>query len=276
MVIGENIKRLRQEKNLTQKELAKMIGVSVQAVSKWECGGSPDILLLPRIADLFEISIDQLFGRECTDHEHLDKRIFQVLSAQQGQEERMKRALQLVWTICKSLCEVAVDPALPFSESDDPFDLNCTRIEVALDTGFLYGLIQENQPWFFMMKDPPEGVRTLLCDSQQLAAFYKILSDQAFLDLIIYFHKNRANLLSLEYICRENQLSQETALKYIQQLMDMDWLEAEQVELSTGTTTIYRPRLATAFVAFLVLSSECLNKINFWCISNLERKRSHL
>lgn len=276
MNIGEQIKSLRIEKNLTQKELAKMIGVSVQAVSKWECGGSPDLSLLPRIADLFEISIDQLFGRESTSHTKLEKRIFQVLTAQQGQEERMARAFQLIWAVCKSLCEVGVDPSLPLSENGDPFDLNCTRMNVALDTGFLYGLVQENQPWFFMMKESPEGVRSLLCESKDLAEFYKILSDQAFLDLVIYFHKNRSNLLSLEYICRENQLSKDQALQYIDQLLDMGWLQAEQVELSAGTTTIYRPLLATAFVAFLVLSTECLNKINFWYISNLKRKRSHL
>ena len=62
MSIGKNIARLRKEMGLTQGELGEKIGVSNQAVSKWEsemC--SPDIMLLPKLADVFECSIDDLF-----------------------------------------------------------------------------------------------------------------------------------------------------------------------------------------------------------------------
>ena len=56
--IGLNILALRRKKGITQEELAKYVGVSAQAVSKWENGGVPDTELLPKIADYFEISID--------------------------------------------------------------------------------------------------------------------------------------------------------------------------------------------------------------------------
>ncbi len=42
-VIGENIKKLRKAKGMTQEDLAEKVSVSCQAVSKWENGGSPDI-----------------------------------------------------------------------------------------------------------------------------------------------------------------------------------------------------------------------------------------
>ena len=62
--IGVNISALRKKKGITQEELAKNVGVSAQAVSKWENGGVPDIELLPKIADFFQVSIDRLFDRE--------------------------------------------------------------------------------------------------------------------------------------------------------------------------------------------------------------------
>jgi len=62
--IGMQIAKLRKENNITQDELAKNLDVSAQAVSKWENGGAPDLELLPRIADYFDVSIDYLFGRE--------------------------------------------------------------------------------------------------------------------------------------------------------------------------------------------------------------------
>lgn len=65
MDFGSKIAYYRKAKNLTQEELASQFDISNQAVSKWETGQSyPDVELLPRIADFFEISLDELFGRE--------------------------------------------------------------------------------------------------------------------------------------------------------------------------------------------------------------------
>ena len=63
--LGTNIMRLRKEAGMTQEQLANALGISYQAVSKWENGVScPDISTLPLLADLFSVSIDSLFGRE--------------------------------------------------------------------------------------------------------------------------------------------------------------------------------------------------------------------
>ncbi|MBQ7295585.1 MAG: helix-turn-helix transcriptional regulator [Clostridia bacterium] len=62
---AENLKRLRKEKGLTQESLADILGVSFQAISKWERGENyPDIALLPAIAAYFGVSIDMLLGAD--------------------------------------------------------------------------------------------------------------------------------------------------------------------------------------------------------------------
>lgn len=61
-ILCGNISRLRKDKGLTQEALAGMLGLSFQAVSKWENQIScPDIALLPKLAEIFEVSLDQLF-----------------------------------------------------------------------------------------------------------------------------------------------------------------------------------------------------------------------
>ena len=61
--IGKNIKSFRRRCGFTQAYLAERLGISVQAVSKWENGTSmPDIMLLPEIARAFGVSIDELFS----------------------------------------------------------------------------------------------------------------------------------------------------------------------------------------------------------------------
>ncbi|MGL6173060.1 MAG: helix-turn-helix domain-containing protein [Cellulosilyticaceae bacterium] len=62
MNIGKQIKTLRLQKSVKQEELANYLGVSYQAVSKWETEMSvPDIALLPKLATYFGVSIDELF-----------------------------------------------------------------------------------------------------------------------------------------------------------------------------------------------------------------------
>ena len=65
--LGVRIAQLRKERNLTQDALSQKLGVSPQAVSKWETGiGCPDIALLPVIADAFGVTINDLFCDDMT------------------------------------------------------------------------------------------------------------------------------------------------------------------------------------------------------------------
>ena len=73
MSIGENIARFRKFKGWTQAELGEKLGVSNPAVSKWESGmTSPDVMLLPALADVFGCYIDELFSREIKTEIHYD------------------------------------------------------------------------------------------------------------------------------------------------------------------------------------------------------------
>ena len=69
----DTISFYRKRQGFTQEELAKKLGVTNQSVSKWESAQCcPDIGLLPMLADIFEISIDELFGRKNEKEIHYD------------------------------------------------------------------------------------------------------------------------------------------------------------------------------------------------------------
>ena len=77
ITLGENIKRLRRDRQLTQEQLAEALDVSFQAVSKWETeAGYPDIHLLPVIADFFDVSVDMLLGMDAARKEDEIEKIF--------------------------------------------------------------------------------------------------------------------------------------------------------------------------------------------------------
>lgn len=64
MSFGNQIAFFRKKHSLTQEVLAQRLGVTNQAVSKWESDQCcPDVMLLPKLADIFGTSVDELFGR---------------------------------------------------------------------------------------------------------------------------------------------------------------------------------------------------------------------
>lgn len=93
--IGEQIKKYRTEKGITQEKLGQLIGVTTQAVSRWERGGMPDTAILPHLSDALGVSIDALFGRE--------EQSFEMTLARQlcqmSRDEAYRYAFNICWAI---------------------------------------------------------------------------------------------------------------------------------------------------------------------------------
>ncbi len=77
--LGQRIRELRRRDGRTQEALAQALGVTSQAVSRWEaCGGYPDMDMIPAIANYFGITIDELFGYENDREKKIDEIIARV------------------------------------------------------------------------------------------------------------------------------------------------------------------------------------------------------
>ena len=86
--IGEKIRQLRQRDGRKQEDLAGVLGVSPQAVSRWEAnGGYPDMELIPAIANYFNVSIDELFGYSKDRQEKLKNILNEAEIALNSQED---------------------------------------------------------------------------------------------------------------------------------------------------------------------------------------------
>ena len=101
-VIGKQIASLRRDKGIKQETLANYVGVTAQAVSKWENGGVPDTELLPKISDFFGVSIDSLFERTATDYSDFHRMLMEKI-VNADPKERFKLAFDYCWDMERAL-----------------------------------------------------------------------------------------------------------------------------------------------------------------------------
>jgi len=192
--IGKRIAELRKQKTITQEALAAATGVSVQAVSKWENGGSPDAALLPTIADFFGVSIDFLFGHaqaNLTAQEtamQLRKHLASVADLQPGNYGWLgntKEMTDILFDICyDAYCfYITPEPTQSFQQVKPTVQNQLCNNTIQNDMyghaivpgGRMYMDIHP-LPLFILMAEPEGGWQKLLPNAEQYATFFKTLS----------------------------------------------------------------------------------------------------
>ena len=95
LTIGKNIKKLREERKVTQEKLASALNISFQAVSKWENEVAvPDTTLLPQIASFFQVTIDDLFQNDMEVYANLAIRLLAVYEQSHDQKDFYRANLE--------------------------------------------------------------------------------------------------------------------------------------------------------------------------------------
>lgn len=90
-VFSDNLRRLRLAKNYTQEQSAEQLGVSPQAVSRWECGTTlPDVLTLPSIAELYCVTVDDLFRKKAAAYPNHAHRLMAIYEASRDREDFLR------------------------------------------------------------------------------------------------------------------------------------------------------------------------------------------
>lgn len=90
-VFSDNLRRLRLAKGFTQEQTAERLGVSPQAISRWECGTTlPDVLMLPAIAELYCVTVDDLFREKAAAYPNHAHRLLAIYEASRDREDFLR------------------------------------------------------------------------------------------------------------------------------------------------------------------------------------------
>ena len=94
-IISENMKKFRLAKKYTQEEVAEKLSVTAQTVSRWECGITlPDVLLLPEIAKIYGIIVDDLFKKCSVAYENYAQRLSALYEISEDPEDFLRCRLE--------------------------------------------------------------------------------------------------------------------------------------------------------------------------------------
>ncbi|MCP1109469.1 transcriptional regulator with XRE-family HTH domain [Lachnospiraceae bacterium PF1-21] len=219
MEIGETIKKYRKEAGLTQKEVAKRVGVSAPAVNKWENGYSlPDISLLSPLARLFHVSVDELLAHEkgLTDNEanrlveealeRLQTEPFEeVLEWMKGYIERYPNAYFLALWAARVFESQELRLGLPEDKKNEEFILDCyQRVLESEEEGLRISAAESLYYFYYRKKDYTKAEQYLAYFSEEnperkrkLAAIYRETNRQEeaykMLEELLYGSYQRAN-----------------------------------------------------------------------------------
>lgn len=238
-----DLKSIRRSKGIKQEELASAVGVSPQAVSKWEQGGMPDAALLPAIADKLGVTIDQLFGRGQAAPGFYDQ-FLRHLSGTPW-EKQLDELFRLGRLAGAGLC------CWKYSESMFAnIGENCYT-EHTREEGFFLGRLHEKKPFFILIPEPEGGYESAVPYDEPFVALFDALAQPHVLRAMYYILSEPDAYFDAEGLSAELSISPAEAEQVIQRLQSIRFITAADYISGSVSRPIYRGHAYIEFIAML-------------------------
>ncbi len=264
--IGKQIGKLRQQAGVTQEKLGQAIGVTTQAVSRWECGGTPDAALLPVIADFFEVSIDELFGREgWRSDETLEQKIVREI-ATQPKKERFDRAYELCRSVrdgvlTEQMGELA---AYDLPQYGDDIGWNHMYAAVIDNEGAIWMKMMREDKRFLLAPEPKNGFGSVLETPEEYEKLFALLGKPGCMKVLMYLYASNGEQspkCSVRWVSEGVGLPEEQTADLLRALTGAGLLDCQRIRI-TGSEELESYSLKSAVggaILFTLLSArDCI------------------
>ena len=266
--IGNVISELRKNKGVKQEDLATAVGVSTQAVSKWENGGTPDTELLPLIADYFSVSIDMLFGRSLIEYSDINIEIVKYISSFK-EDEQLMEAYKLCWAFQQGFGKGIEDRHQNEFEYTD-FELHNSVCHSAIfnRTGMILMAIHKELQYYFNCPMPKDELLKILTQTTAVAEYQKLFqtfSDIDFLNaLVLLYNRNNPKAFTPNLLVKELSISIEKAESILKELEAYRYIHKEEIELDDEIKEVNKFNKRRMFIPFLIFAQEFIRCPNNW------------
>ncbi len=272
-LIGSQITKYRKAARITQEELGRAVGVSTQAVSRWECGGAPDVTLLPAIADKLGVTVDALFGREggaCADVFQITRQWIRSLPKEQAFDQLNR----LIWAAASQVpFGTGIQETIPYLDScmyqsgkDAPPTVACSKIEE--DNGVLFGVYANDYSYTTLCPRPRAGYAAYFPDKETARQFCGLLAMPGCLEVVEFYMKQMRYFFTADAVAEGAGLDVQTVKTILERMMQLHLLDHLEIGMRSGMETVYSVQDNPAFLPLLYLincmtQEERFNYLNY-------------
>lgn len=275
--IGTQIAALRRQRGMTQEQLGSQVGVSAQAVSKWENGGAPDVELLPALADRLGVSIDTLFGREQRETEDISTQLSHWI---QGIPEG-RRLRELFRLLVNDIYDLGAPPEFqgilrmsPLCEKS-AFTPNASpsrdgegcwlRSKFVSREGMLLGVPAEDFPLLLLMPEPEPGYAAAFAPLEDCRKLFLALSRPGALEAMCWLlKKKRGAYATAPAVARGIGMEIGAVEGLLTGLKECHLLNPTDLETEEGPVPAYQSNDQEGLVPFLYFTRWLLEKNEAW------------
>ncbi len=261
-MIGKQIKKYRTKKGLSQEELGRVVGVTTQAVSKWERGGVPDAELLPKIAGALGITINMLYEQD--QIRSLEDALTDEI-VEMGLRDGFSRLFSFVWKT--TLGFSGLDDAKKGFADDGraPGELREKNgyhyyARASFDDGMINAKMDTDIGYCFFMPEPENGYAQFFADREQLSETFSVLAEKDALTILFYMY-TRINLpVSLSQIAANVNLDVKRTEELMEKLCRINLACCMPIETANGEMKSYTYYNETVVIPMLCSAKELLDK----------------
>lgn len=261
-IIGEQIQKYRKAAKLTQKDLGETLGISSSAVSQWETGGTPDISLLPAIADKLGISINALFGREDITPENMQEALPRYV-ASLPETDRLKAICRLMWTAIKSGCT-------EFNVLSDHLSQKY-HIYFSSEEGIAMGIDSDEMLSLSVFPEPEAGYHALFASDDTCRRLFLALSKPHAMELLKLLYQ-QTKPCTAEVLAKRLETEVGEILPLLSEFAGLRLVQELELETENGDTAVYSTAACGALIPLLHAAHLMMERSNVHAMTVDKRK----
>ena len=259
-MIGDQIKKYRAEKGISQEELGNAVGVTIQTVSEWENGGMPDAGLIPAIAGALGVTTDMLFGM--TEPYSTENTIIKELSVLDS-EARFKKAFMMLYAIGAGLAGIDI-------KNTRKEDLEKIRRKnnpsyysrMCVDDGIIDARMNADRRYFFMMGEPADGIAEFLKNTDALVDVFSLFSDKDILKILFFMYSRQNFPVALSVIASKTGLGSKKTEVLMMRLCEHHLVFCSVIETEHESIKTYTFYNETVVIPLLFFARE-ISDVNY-------------
>lgn len=274
-MIGQQIKKYRLKKGYTQEKLGKLIGVTTQAVSKWERGGTPDAEVLPIISDALGVDIGALFGREKQDLQLLLTKKLSMMTP----EEAFRYTFNICWSsiigltgdegFTEDFIDTFVSHAGVNKEKTADYFAKLIR-----DDGMALARLSGGFSHFFLLTEPKgESVSTCFEDMESIRKVFELFAQRNVLKTICYLYSMSHTPVTASLIEKGTGLDLHEVERCMKKICDYQLAGHVKVATVDGEIDTYTIRREACAIPLFCFADEIAKGSPFPVFNMFDRKK---